>query len=302
MPANTRRSRTKTCWARSPVATPKRSTCCIWATTGAWRDSCRELRRVTTPLKKSSTTRSWSYGSTPRNFGAPRASRPGSSGSPTASRSSRCAATMDCSAPRAATTCPRNPWIRPRPRNCAIGSRRRLNRLPLEQRLTMELAYHMGHSIDEIAEITDCPAGTVKARMFHARDKLRHFLPALGGVRRGRPIRQSKTTMNTSHPPTAEHRDIWELLPWHVNGRLSEPTAGASRRICACAMRAVTNAPRSGRSTRSIAADTGVEQMPMAGLNKLRQRIERTAVARGGRLAAAAGAPRRRPAAAARRR
>lgn len=56
-----------------------------------------------------------------------------------------------------------------------------LNRLPLEQRLTMELAYHMGHSIDEIAAITDCPAGTVKARMFHARDKLRHFLPALGG-------------------------------------------------------------------------------------------------------------------------
>ena len=57
-----------------------------------------------------------------------------------------------------------------------------LNHLPLEQRLTMELAYHMGHSVDEIAEITACPAGTVKARMFHAREKLRHFLPALGGI------------------------------------------------------------------------------------------------------------------------
>jgi len=57
-----------------------------------------------------------------------------------------------------------------------------LNHLPLEQRLTMELAYHMGHSIEEIAEITGCPAGTVKARMFHAREKLRHSLPALGGI------------------------------------------------------------------------------------------------------------------------
>jgi RNA polymerase sigma-70 factor (ECF subfamily) len=57
-----------------------------------------------------------------------------------------------------------------------------LNHLPLEQRLTMELAYHMGHSIEEIAEITASPAGTVKARMFHAREKLRQSLPALGGI------------------------------------------------------------------------------------------------------------------------
>ncbi len=59
---------------------------------------------------------------------------------------------------------------------------RALNHLPLEQRLTMELAYHMGHSIDEIAEITGSPAGTVKARMFHAREKLRQSLPTLGGI------------------------------------------------------------------------------------------------------------------------
>jgi len=57
-----------------------------------------------------------------------------------------------------------------------------LNQLPLDQRVTMELAYHMGHSIDEIAHITGCPAGTVKARMFHAREKLRQHLPALGGI------------------------------------------------------------------------------------------------------------------------
>jgi RNA polymerase sigma-70 factor, ECF subfamily len=53
--------------------------------------------------------------------------------------------------------------------------------LPLEQRMVLELAYHMGHSIEEIAAITEAPVGTVKARMFHAREKLRHFLPALAG-------------------------------------------------------------------------------------------------------------------------
>jgi RNA polymerase sigma-70 factor (ECF subfamily) len=58
---------------------------------------------------------------------------------------------------------------------------RGLRELPLEQRLTLELAYTLGHSIEEIAAITDCPVGTVKARMFHAREKLRHHLPALGG-------------------------------------------------------------------------------------------------------------------------
>jgi RNA polymerase sigma-70 factor (ECF subfamily) len=56
-----------------------------------------------------------------------------------------------------------------------------LSRLPIEQRLTLELAYHMGHSLEEIAAITDCPVGTVKARMFHAREKLRQYLPALSG-------------------------------------------------------------------------------------------------------------------------
>jgi RNA polymerase sigma-70 factor (ECF subfamily) len=57
-----------------------------------------------------------------------------------------------------------------------------LNQLPVEQRLTLELAYHMGHSLEEIAAITECPVGTVKARMFHAREKLRHYLPNLGGA------------------------------------------------------------------------------------------------------------------------
>jgi RNA polymerase sigma-70 factor, ECF subfamily len=56
-----------------------------------------------------------------------------------------------------------------------------LSRLPIEQRLTLELAYQMGHSLEEIAIITECPVGTVKARMFHAREKLREYLPGLSG-------------------------------------------------------------------------------------------------------------------------
>lgn len=57
-----------------------------------------------------------------------------------------------------------------------------LKHLPLEQRVVIELAYHMGHSVEEIASITDAPIGTVKARMFHAREKLRQYLPALAGA------------------------------------------------------------------------------------------------------------------------
>ena len=56
-----------------------------------------------------------------------------------------------------------------------------LRELPHEQRLTLELAYFMGHSCEEIAAICACPVGTVKARMFHAREKLRRALPSLGG-------------------------------------------------------------------------------------------------------------------------
>jgi RNA polymerase sigma-70 factor (ECF subfamily) len=64
---------------------------------------------------------------------------------------------------------------------------RGLNLLPDEQRLTIELAYFLGHSCEEIAAITECPVGTVKARMFHAREKLRLTLPSLGGTASGLP-------------------------------------------------------------------------------------------------------------------
>src|ERR1700733_11649517 len=57
-----------------------------------------------------------------------------------------------------------------------------LERLPSEQRLVLELAYHLGHSCQEIATIMKCPVNTVKTRMFHARKKLRVLLPALAGT------------------------------------------------------------------------------------------------------------------------
>jgi RNA polymerase sigma-70 factor, ECF subfamily len=71
--------------------------------------------------------------------------------------------------PNHAVECEHKDWVK-----------KGLDRLPVEQRLILELAYGLGHSIEEIAAITCSPIGTVKTRMFHAREKLRHYLPALG--------------------------------------------------------------------------------------------------------------------------
>ena len=56
-----------------------------------------------------------------------------------------------------------------------------LQRLPHEQRMVIELAYHVGHSCEEIASIMECPVNTVKTRMFHARRKLKTLLTNLAG-------------------------------------------------------------------------------------------------------------------------
>jgi RNA polymerase sigma-70 factor (ECF subfamily) len=56
-----------------------------------------------------------------------------------------------------------------------------LDRLPVDQRVVIELVYGVGHSLDDVAVIMQCPVGTVKARLFHARVKLRNILPALAG-------------------------------------------------------------------------------------------------------------------------
>ncbi|MEP6907124.1 MAG: sigma-70 family RNA polymerase sigma factor [Pseudoxanthomonas sp.] len=56
-----------------------------------------------------------------------------------------------------------------------------LDRLSADQRVVIELVYGVGHTLDDVAVIMQCPVGTVKARLFHARVKLRNVLPALAG-------------------------------------------------------------------------------------------------------------------------
>jgi anti-sigma factor RsiW len=80
--------------------------------------------------------------------------------------------------------------------------------------------------------------------------------------------------MNRIENTPAEHQEIGELLPWFVNGRLSEADrqcVDAHLRVCeACT--AELAAQR--RIYRVMSVDAGVERMPVAGLNRLRMRIE----------------------------
>ena len=58
---------------------------------------------------------------------------------------------------------------------------RAIAELPPEHRAVVDLTFHFDCSYQEIAEILDCPVGTVKSRMFHARAKLRPMLVHLLG-------------------------------------------------------------------------------------------------------------------------
>ncbi len=57
-----------------------------------------------------------------------------------------------------------------------------LERLPVEQRMALELTYTLGHSCEEVAAILDCPVNTVKTRLFRARETLKLVLPPLAGM------------------------------------------------------------------------------------------------------------------------
>lgn len=57
-----------------------------------------------------------------------------------------------------------------------------LQRLPEDLRMTLELAYFLGLSCAEIGQVMGCAEGTVKARMFNARLRLRNLMPGLGGL------------------------------------------------------------------------------------------------------------------------
>ncbi|NEX64755.1 RNA polymerase sigma factor [Noviherbaspirillum galbum] len=54
-----------------------------------------------------------------------------------------------------------------------------IDALPMEQRTVVHLAYFHDMGYDEIARIMDCPANTVKTRMFHARRRLKRLLAGL---------------------------------------------------------------------------------------------------------------------------
>ena len=59
--------------------------------------------------------------------------------------------------------------------------RQGIESLSRDQQLALQLAYGVGYAVEEIAAMTFVPVGTVKTRLFHARNKLRHCLPGIGG-------------------------------------------------------------------------------------------------------------------------
>lgn len=59
-----------------------------------------------------------------------------------------------------------------------------LAKLSSEHRMVIELAYFLGLSCEEIAEIVGCPLGTVKTRMFYGRERLRQVLVLLAAPRK----------------------------------------------------------------------------------------------------------------------
>ena len=54
-----------------------------------------------------------------------------------------------------------------------------LQRLSSEHRMALELTYFVGLSCEEVAEVVGCPVGTVKTRVFYARQQLRALLVEL---------------------------------------------------------------------------------------------------------------------------
>ena len=61
----------------------------------------------------------------------------------------------------------------------AAGVKQCLEKLPEEQRECMHLVFYEGYSLGEIAEVQKCPEGTVKTRLFHARQRLKTCLRLL---------------------------------------------------------------------------------------------------------------------------
>jgi RNA polymerase sigma-70 factor, ECF subfamily len=58
---------------------------------------------------------------------------------------------------------------------------RALARIPEEFRTPLLLAEVEGLSLEDVAQIMDCPLGTVKSRIFRAKERLRGYLEEYGG-------------------------------------------------------------------------------------------------------------------------
>lgn len=59
--------------------------------------------------------------------------------------------------------------------------RRAIAALNFNQRVVVVLHYLNGLSLEDIAQILDCPVGTVKSRLYYARENLRHRLVSISG-------------------------------------------------------------------------------------------------------------------------
>lgn len=71
----------------------------------------------------------------------------------------------------------------PRPAETDHDVESGLAQLSSEHRDTLELTYYFGYSCAEVAQLTGCPVGTVKTRLYHARRRLKEVLE--GSVRFG---------------------------------------------------------------------------------------------------------------------
>lgn len=59
--------------------------------------------------------------------------------------------------------------------------RQAISALNFNQRVVVVLHYLNGLSLDDIADILQCPVGTVKSRLYYARENLRHKLVSVHG-------------------------------------------------------------------------------------------------------------------------
>lgn len=60
--------------------------------------------------------------------------------------------------------------------------RRAIQELNFNQQIVVVLHYMSGLSLEEIADILKCPVGTVKSRLYYARENLRHKLNSVNWV------------------------------------------------------------------------------------------------------------------------